>query len=79
MAVISEPFPNNSNTRFTGVPATPGFRIVTDKSPKLEFAGITSNFGHPRAAQFELDNNEEKALSSLIEKFEVNLDDEILV
>ena len=41
-----------------------------------EFAGITSNFGHPRAAQFELDNNEEKALSSLIEKFEVNLDDE---
>ena len=28
-----------------------------------EFAGITSNFGHPRAAQFELDKNEEKALS----------------
>jgi hypothetical protein len=41
-----------------------------------EFAGITSNFGHSRAAQFELDKNEEKALSSLIEKFEVDLDDD---
>ena len=42
-----------------------------------EFAGITSKFGHRLAAQFELDNSEEKALSSLIEKFEVSLDDEV--
>ena len=41
-----------------------------------EFAGITSNFGHRLAAQFELDKNEEKALSSLIEKFEVDLDED---
>lgn len=41
-----------------------------------EFAGITSNFGHPLAAEYELDNNEEKALSSLIEKFEVNIYDD---
>ncbi len=39
-----------------------------------EFAAITSNFGHPRAAQFELDNSEEKTLSSLIDKLDVNLD-----
>jgi hypothetical protein len=44
-----------------------------------EFANKTSNFGHPRSAEFELNKDEEMTLNSLINKFDVNLDDEEII
>jgi|LakMenEpi03Aug12_release.lakeMendotaPanAssembly.Ray.scaffolds.fasta_scaffold96916_8 hypothetical protein len=42
-----------------------------------EFANNTSNISNRRFATWELEDNEEVALKSLIDKFEVNINDEL--